>query len=79
MNYPKKLKQLKDMFWIEAAKFNVLPLDDRGMPDRFLTPRPGTTDGRTHFSYPDGMTRLPSGSAPDVKNCSATPVQSQSK
>jgi len=26
---PKKLRELQDMFWAEAAKYNVLPLDDR--------------------------------------------------
>jgi arylsulfatase len=26
---PQKLKELQDLFWIEATKYNVLPLDDR--------------------------------------------------
>ena len=25
---PKKLRELQDLFWIEAARHNVLPLDD---------------------------------------------------
>ena len=28
--YPDKLRALQDLFWAEAAKHNVLPLDDRG-------------------------------------------------
>src|SRR5262249_55835226 len=28
--YPEKLRQLQDLWWVEAAKYNVLPLDWRG-------------------------------------------------
>jgi hypothetical protein len=27
--YPQKLKELQDAFWVEAKKYDVLPLDDR--------------------------------------------------
>jgi len=27
--YPEKLKELRDAFWVEAEKYQVLPLDDR--------------------------------------------------
>ena len=27
--YPDKLKELQDAFWVEAEKYQVLPLDDR--------------------------------------------------
>jgi arylsulfatase A-like enzyme len=68
---PEKLKALKALFLAEAKKYNVLPLDDRG-PERFsarLTGRPmGGAEGLTKFTYYAGMTRLPEGSAPDVKN-----------
>lgn len=65
--YPQKLKALQDLFWIEAAKYNVLPLDDsfiRG-PGKLLASLAG---GRTRFIFPDGVTRLPEPNAPDIRN-----------
>jgi arylsulfatase len=69
-DHPEKLKQLKELFHAEAKKHNVLPLDDRGAA-RFsaqLSGRPlGAIEGLTKLTYYPGMTRLPEGSAPDVK------------
>lgn len=66
--YPEKLQALKDRFIVEATKYNVLPLDDSNI-DRFdVANRPSLTTGRTKFTYYDGMTRIPEGSAPDLKN-----------
>jgi arylsulfatase len=65
---PKKLRELQDLWWSEAAKYNVLPLDDR-MAER-VDPgiRPGLTQGRTKFTYYPGMKRIPEGSAPPTRN-----------
>jgi arylsulfatase A-like enzyme len=65
---PEKLKELQDLFWAEAARYNVLPLDDRGATRVLLGHRPSLTEGRMTFVYYPGMTRLTEGSAPDVKN-----------
>lgn len=68
---PRKLQELKDLFLAEAKAHDVLPLDDRGA-QRFsaqLAGRPlGFIEGKTHITYYPGMTRLPEGSAPDIKN-----------
>jgi arylsulfatase len=65
---PKKLKELQGVFDTEAKKYNVYPLDssfaERGDP----TIRPSLTRGRNDFTYYPGMTRIPEGSSPDVKN-----------
>jgi arylsulfatase len=67
--YPRKLRELQDLWWLEAAKYNVLPLDDR-MGERVdPTIRPSLTRGRTKFTYYAGMTRIPEGSAPPTRNC----------
>ena len=64
---PKKLRELQDLFWAEAAKYNVLPLDN-SKAERFdVSLRPSLTRGRTEFTYYPGMIR-PEGSAPDFKN-----------
>jgi arylsulfatase len=66
--YPEKLRGLQDLFWAEAAKFNVLPLDDRGFErvDRSLRPEPG--GDRTKFTYYAGAVRIPEASAPNTMN-----------
>jgi hypothetical protein len=65
---PKKLQDLEALFLIEAAKYNVLPIDssfaDRANP----AIRPNLNRGRTHFTYYPGMIRIPEASAPDIKN-----------
>jgi len=47
---PDKLKELQDVFYAAAKKYNVLPLDNSTLA-RFLTQRPSATAGRTHFEY----------------------------
>ena len=43
---PGKLKELQALFLTEAAKYNVLPIDNSILP-RIITPRPSATAGRT--------------------------------
>jgi arylsulfatase A-like enzyme len=67
---PQKLRQLQDLWWSEAAKYSVLPLDGR-KTERLngeLQGRPSLAGGRTSFTYYPGMVALPSGSAPNVLN-----------
>ena len=47
---PVKLKDLQDLFWVEANKYQVLPLDASGFT-RVVTPRPSITAGRDEFTY----------------------------
>ncbi len=63
---PEKLQEMKTLFYAEAAKYNVLPLDGRKTARLNVANRPSLTAGRTHFAYPRGL-RLPEGSAPDLK------------
>jgi arylsulfatase A-like enzyme len=65
---PKKLRALQELFWIEAAKHNVLPLDNSKIERLDGANRPSLTRGRSLFTYYPGMTRIPAGSAPDIKN-----------
>jgi hypothetical protein len=65
---PQKLRELQDLFWIEAAKYNVLPTDNSERERFDVRLRPSLTRGRTEFTYYPGMTRIPEGSAPDFKN-----------
>lgn len=72
--YPDKLAELQQKFLVEAARHQVLPLDDR-LRERFdpaQAPRPDLLDGRTSITLRPGMHGLREGAAPDVKNTSFT-------
>ena len=66
--YPAKLQELQLLFYAEAAKYNVLPLDQSTLARLDVSIRPSLTRGRTEFSYSGGLTRMPEGAAPDIKN-----------
>ncbi len=66
--YPDKLRELQLLFYAEAAKYNVLPLDDSKVARMNVALRPSLTRGRTEFTYYGSLTRIPEGAAPDVKN-----------
>ncbi|UHQ19512.1 arylsulfatase [Lysobacter sp. KIS68-7] len=65
---PKKLRELQDLFMAEAAKFNVLPLDDRFAERADPALKPSHLRGRTRFVYPSGTVRVPERSSPYTKN-----------
>ncbi len=62
---PDKLKQMQDLFYVEAKKNDVLPLDNSTLA-RFLTPRPGPTAGRTEFTYSGELLDVPTACAPSI-------------
>jgi arylsulfatase A-like enzyme len=65
---PNKLKELQDLFWSEAEKYNALPINNSRI-DRFdVNLRPSLTRGRDQFTYYSGLVRIPEGAAPDTKN-----------
>lgn len=72
--YPEKLQALKDLWWAEAARENILPLDWRSVErlSEQITGRPSLAAGRNHFVYDTPLVALPEGSAPDLKNKSFT-------
>ena len=68
---PEKLDELVKQFFAEAARYNVLPLDDRKTERLNVENRPSLTAGRKKFTYPN-LLRLPEGAAPDLKHKSHT-------
>ncbi len=69
--YPEKLKELQDLFWAEAAKYQVTPLD-ASVAARLVTPRPSLTAGRNEFTWLGELTGTPNGDAPFILNSSYT-------
>lgn len=70
--YPEKLRELQDLFFAEAARYNVLPLDDRFIERADVTLRPSYFYGRKEVTFYPGMMRLPEGSAPKTHNITHT-------
>jgi len=67
--YPVKLKEMEKIFWMEAKKYQVLPLD-ASVATRLVQPRPNLTAGRTTFTWSGEMTGTPNGDAPFILNSS---------
>ena len=62
---PDKLKEMQALFMTEAAKYQVLPLDNTGFA-RLLTPRPSAVAGKTVFTYTGENANIPVGNAPSI-------------
>lgn len=64
---PERLANMIDMWWQEADKYKVLPLDDRFAP-RFAENAERHTGDRTNYTFWKGMGHLPSDVAPDLRS-----------
>ena len=62
---PAKLKEMQALFLTEAAKYQVLPLDNSGFV-RLLTPRPSAIAGKTKFTYSGVNANIPVANAPSI-------------
>ncbi len=71
---PDKLRDMEQLFMMEAAKYNVFPLDDSRVP-RFFGEKPNYAPGRTVFTYSGELSNVPfpgSAGAPDLLDRSYT-------
>jgi arylsulfatase len=64
---PEKLKQMQSIFYLEAKKHEVLPLDNTTL-QRWNAPRPNLTGGRTVFTYSGSLSGIPNSGAPSILN-----------
>lgn len=62
---PDKLREMQELFLVEAAKYQVFPLDN-DIIQRLLAPRPSYIAGRTEFSYSRELTGTPNSNAPNI-------------
>jgi arylsulfatase A-like enzyme len=65
--YPEKLAALVKLWWEEAEKHNVLPLDDR-FRERFVVNANRFHGARKRYVFHAGMGHLPTEVAPDVRS-----------
>jgi arylsulfatase len=68
---PQRLAELTKLWWSEAEKHNVLPLDDR-FAARFAENAARFQGARNHFVFHAGMGHVPTDVAPDVRSRSYT-------
>ena len=66
--FPDKLRELQLRFYVDAARYNVLPLDNSKTQRLDPSIRPNLTRGRDRFVFYEGQTRIPEGAVPDLEN-----------
>ncbi|WP_162672552.1 arylsulfatase [Gemmata massiliana] len=71
---PERLRQLQDLWWVEASKYNVLPLDWRAAirMNAEAMGRPSLIRGRKSMTYYPGTIGLPDAASPPMTNKSWT-------
>ncbi len=69
---PERLQELVAMWWVEAGKYQALPLETRNAIEAFTTPRPELSKPRTRYIYRPGGAEVPESQAPNIRNRSYT-------
>ncbi len=68
---PQKLQQMIAAWWAEAGRYNVLPLDDRGV-ELFVLRKPGKQANPSAIRYLPGTPHIDRFGVPDTRNRSHT-------
>jgi arylsulfatase len=66
-DHPKKLEQMKYMWFVQAGKYNGVPLDDRSTTEIIGTPRPQLSKPRSEYVYYPGGSEIPEAVAPNIR------------
>ena len=66
--HPDKLRELINVWFNEAGKYDVLPLDDRTPPELANVPRPTESAERTDYVYYPDTLEVPENSAVNVRS-----------
>ena len=69
--HPERLRELVERWWVEAQRYQVLPLDSRALSELVLE-RPSEVPERTRYVYYPGMAAVPEAVAVNVRNRSHT-------
>ena len=65
---PEKLREMIELWWVEAGRQGVLPLDDRGVVLFRASFRPGTPHAGRHYVYHPPISHLPAEVSPPLGN-----------
>ena len=63
---PEKLRELTELWWMEAGRYDVLPLDDRSRELFAAPPPPGAPQTRAVFEYYPPVSHIEPSAAPPV-------------
>ena len=63
---PQKLRELIDLWWVQAGEYGVLPLDDRTIELFGGVPRPGTVHARKDYVYRPPVSHVPADACPPL-------------
>ncbi len=63
---PEKLEEMKALWWSEAERHGVLPLDDNVVGIAFQPERAGTTHATRDYRYLPPLSRIPTEAAPAI-------------
>ena len=69
---PDRLRELIDIWWVEAGKYHALPLETRNTLEAFTTPRPELSEPRSRYIFFPGGAEIPESQAPNIRNRSYT-------
>jgi arylsulfatase A-like enzyme len=64
--HPDKLRELIDLWWVQAGEYGVLPLDDRTIELFGGTPRPGTVHAQGSYVYRPPVSHIPADACPPL-------------
>ena len=64
--HPQKLRELTELWWMEAGRYDVLPLDDRSRELFGAPPPPGTPQTRAVFEYYPPVSHIEPSAAPPL-------------
>ena len=65
--HPEKLRELVALWWVEAGRYKVLPLDG-DVKSRLVVDRPMASRPRTRFTYYPGLAPIPQPATPKIVN-----------
>src|SRR5579871_3748380 len=65
--HPEKVRELVERWWVEAGRYDVLPLDNRPI-SAWVTDRPMSVPARRRYTYYPGAAQVPEVVAPNVRN-----------
>ena len=66
--HPTRLQELRDKWWSEAERYDVMPLDTKLDGRISLPPSPGTPAEHVRFRLYAGIDHIPTNAAPDTRN-----------
>jgi arylsulfatase len=66
LDEPEKLRELIEMWWVEAGRYGVLPLADASINAGGVSGHPGAFHENLHYRFANPMSHIPSSLAPQV-------------